>query len=217
MLNSYQEDLIETFNLFKVVATTEIGAFLDCGFSKDLFVPFREQTHKLKKGESVIVYTYRDQRTGRLVGSTRVDRFIDKACANLSPEDEVDLLIYDETDIGFKAIINNVVGGLLFKEEIFQPLVYGQKIKGYIKRIRDDGKIDLCLHKPGYRQMDALSQKIMDHLKVSGGKSKLTDKTAPEEIYRLFGISKKKFKMACGLLYKQRLIVIDQDGIKVTG
>ena len=209
------EVLIGTFHLFKVVSIVEFGAFVDCGFSKNLLVPLKEQRQKMYKGESFIVYTYQDERTGRLTGSTKIDKYIDEGQLHAAEYDEVDLLIYDETDIGFKAIINNTAGGLLYKEEVFQPLKYGQHIKGFVKKIREDGKIDLILQKPGHENIDDVSQKILKHLESNSGFSAISDKTPPEEIYRLFQISKKKFKIACGHLYKQRLITIEDKGMRL--
>jgi uncharacterized protein len=204
-----------TFDFYKVISQTAIGAFLECGSKKDLFVPIKEQGQKMEVGKSYIVYIYCDERTGRLVGSSKIDKFIDKAKMSIEVNTEVDLLIYHHTPMGYKAIVNNRVGGLLYKTQVFQPLKYGQKLKGYVQKVRDDGKLDLSLQKSGYQDIDSVSQKIIDHIKASKGKSNLTDKTPPETIYNLFGISKKKFKMACGALYKKRLITMDDKGMYV--
>jgi predicted RNA-binding protein (virulence factor B family) len=208
-----QEELDGVFDVFKVASVVQTGAFLDCGLVKDLFVPTHEQKLKMVRGNSYVVHIFRDEETGRLTGSSKIDKFIDQARLCVQENDAVDLIIYDHTDMGYKAIINNTNGGLLYKDEVFEPLHYAQSIKGFVKKIREDGKIDLCLQKPGYQKMDELSEKILNYLKSAGPKSKLSDKTPAEEIHSLFGISKKKFKMACGLLYKQRLINIDNEGI----
>ncbi|MCK4830345.1 GntR family transcriptional regulator, partial [bacterium] len=128
---------------------------------------------------------------------------------------EVELLICTQTDIGYKAIINNSHWGVLYKNEVFQTLEKGQQIKGFIKKVRDDGKIDLCLHKPGYEKVDDLSKKIIDSLKEHGGFISVTDKSSPEIIYKLFGVSKRTYKKAIGALYKERLITVENNGIRL--
>ncbi len=208
-------ELVGMFDFFKVVSITDFGAFLDWGFAKDLFVPWVEQQRRMKEGESYIVYIYCDE-AGRFAASARLDKCMGNAAVDVHDGDTVDLLICDPTPLGYKAIVNNAYWGLLYKPEIFQPLTYGQRIQGFVKKVREDGKIDLCLQKPGYAAVDALSDKIVAFLKKSGGSMELTDKTPPEEIYRLFGVSKKKFKMAIGLLYKERQIAIEHGGISLT-
>ncbi|MEI8012591.1 MAG: S1-like domain-containing RNA-binding protein [Candidatus Omnitrophota bacterium] len=205
-------ELVGLFDCFKVVSVTEFGAFLDWGFAKDLFVPWVEQHPRMKEGESYIVYIYCDE-AGRFAASARLDKCIGNAVVDVHEGDTVDLLICDPTPLGYKAIVNNAYWGLLYKQEIFQPLTYGQRCEGFVKKVREDGKIDLCLQKPGYAPVDALSEKIIASLQKSGGSMDLTDKTPPEEIYHLFGVSKKKFKMAIGLLYKERRIAIENGGI----
>jgi predicted RNA-binding protein (virulence factor B family) len=207
-------ELVGMFDLFKVVSATEFGAFLDWGFPKDLFVPWVEQHRRMKEGESYVVYIYRDK-ADRFAASSKIDKFLAEASVDVQDGECVDLLICDETPLGYKAVVNNAYWGLLYKQEVFQPLHYGQRLEGFVKKIRVDGKIDLCLQKPGYEPVDSLSKKILAHLKVSGGSSALTDKTPPEDIYQFFGVSKKKFKMAVGLLYKERLIVIEKSGLKL--
>ncbi len=207
--------LVGMFDLFKVVSVTDFGAFLDWGFPKDLFVPWVEQHRKMKEGESYIVYIYQDEKE-RFAGSSKLDKFLSAAAVDVKDGSTVDLLICDETPLGYKAVVNNAYWGLLYKQEVFQPLQYGQRLEGFVKKVRQDGKIDLCLQKPGYAPVGSLSERILAHLKASGGSSALTDKTPPEEIYRLFAVSKKKFKMAVGLLYKERAIVIEKDRISLT-
>lgn len=207
--------LVGMFDLFKVVSATEFGAFLDWGFPKDLFVPWVEQHRRMKEGESYVVYIYRDK-ADRFAASSKLDKFLAEASVDVKDGDTVDLLICDETPLGYKAVVNNAYWGLLYKQEVFQPLRYGQRLEGFVKKVRVDGKIDLSLQKPGYEPVGSLSEKILAHLKASGGSSTLTDKTPPEEIYQLFGVSKKKFKMAIGLLYKERLIAIEKSGIRLT-
>jgi len=144
-----------------------------------------------------------------------LDTLPDKKAIGFLEGQSVELVIGEETDLGYKAMINNSQWGMLYRNEVFQPLRKGQQIKGFIKKVRDDGKIDLCLQKPGYEKVDEVSEKIIDKLKASGGFVSVTDKSRPEIIYSLFGISKKTYKKAIGSLYKKRLIIIENEGIKL--
>jgi uncharacterized protein len=207
--------LVGTFDLYKVIQTTDIGAFLASGSDKDLFVPIMEQAQKMKVGGTYVVHIYYDKKKDRIAGSSKIDRYIDKAKLKIDVGTEVDLIIYDQTEMGYKAIVNNRVGGLLYKNQTFQSLKYAQKLKGFVQKVREDGKLDLTLQKSGRIDRDKISQKILDYIKKSGGNCNLTDKTPPETIYKIFGISKKKFKIACGALYKQRLITITDKGISL--
>ena len=209
------ESFVGHFHLFEVVSVTEFGAFLAWGFPKDLFVPWVEQKRQMKVGESFIVYVYQDQKTGRLAGSSKINKFLNARPVDLCENQPVDLLICHQTDMGYNAIVNDAFWGLLYKTEVFQTLSYGQRIKGFVRKVRADGKIDLCLQRPGYHAVDGLSGMILEHLKGHGGMSPLTDKTPPEKIYQLFGVSKKKFKMAVGLLFKERRILIEKDQIRL--
>ena len=206
---------VGTFSVLEAISVVEIGAFMDWGFSKDLFVPGNEQKEKIAQGELCIVYIYRDAKTGRIAASTKLDKYLDKRPVNFKENDKVKALIANSTDLGYKAIINHTHWGLLYKEEVFQPLHYGQTVEAFVKKIRPDGKIDLCLQNSEHQSMDDLFKKIMDHLKASKGSSTLTDKTPVHTIYALFGVSKKKFKMAIGMLYKKKLITISDQGIKL--
>ncbi len=210
--------LVGTCDVFKVVSVIPSGAFLYCGIEKDLFVPIGEQLKIMKEGETNLVYIYRDEKTGRIAGSSKLNKYLyDDAPEGMMEGDAVRLIIYTQTEMGYKAVVEHDSWGLLYKNEIFQDLAIGQKINGYIKKIRPDGRIDLCLQKPGYISIvPDLSEKILAHLKAAGGRAAFTDKTPPEEIYRLFGVSKKKFKMAVGTLYKQRRLVIEPSGIKLS-
>ena len=144
-----------------------------------------------------------------------MDNLPDKQAIGFHEGQSVDLVIGEETDLGYKAMINNSQWGMLYKNEVFQLLRKGQQIKGFIKKVRDDGKIDLCLQKPGYEKVDEVSEKIIDKLKASGGFVSVTDKSRPEIIYSLFGVSKKTYKKAIGSLYRKRLIIIENEGIKL--
>lgn len=203
------------FAVLRVVSLEPVGAFLDWGLPKDLFLPFREQTRELQVGHEIIVYLYTDN-TGRTSSSMRLEKFLDKDTSVYSIEQKVDLLIIGKTDLGYKAIINGKHLGIIYNNEVFQDIRYADKMPGYIKKIREDGKIDLILQPFGNKGADDLGQKILDLLKEKGGFLPLTDKTSPEEIYDLFGVSKKKYKMALGGIYKKKLITIAPDGIKLT-
>jgi predicted RNA-binding protein (virulence factor B family) len=203
------------FALLKVASLTPVGAFLDWGLKKDLLVPFREQKQKMEEGNSYFVYVYLDEKSNRIVASSRLGRFLDKETIAFREGQPVDLLIFNRTAIGYTAIINNSRRGMLYKNEIFQPLTAGQRITGFIKKVRPDGKIDLCLQKQGRDKIDEVAGKIMATLKKNRGFIPITDKSPPDEIYRLFGASKKTYKKAIGALYKDRLIVIEHTGIRL--
>ncbi|WP_413291392.1 S1 RNA-binding domain-containing protein [Bdellovibrio sp. HCB337] len=200
----------------KVVGTSSVGAFLDWGLPKDLFLPFAEQNGHLRVGDTVIVYLYLDN-TNRIASSMRLDRKVNKEPAEYEAGQSVDLLIVDKTDLGYKALINNQHWGMIYTNEVFQPLKYGQKTQGFIKEIRpSDGKIDLRLYKTGHQGGDEIATRILEMLqKADGGFLAINDKTSAEKIYELFGASKKKYKIALGGLYKKRLITITDDGIRL--
>ncbi len=202
------------FALLRVIAVESVGAFMDWGLTKDLLVPFREQKLPLSIGRSYIVRAYLDNKTDRIVASTKLDRFLDKTPADYEAGEEVDLLITRRTDLGYNAIINGSHWGVLYKNQVFQRLDVGQEITGYINKMRGDDKIDLLLEKPGYEKVDGMAGEILDLLKESGGFLSVTSKSTPEEIYSLFGMSKKNFKKAVGALYKQRLVILGDDGIR---
>lgn len=206
---------IGEFATLEVVDLKEIGTFLDLGVSKDLFLPFSEQTRELRRGEFVVVHIYLDK-MDRLTASMKIDTFLSKKPATYQTDQPVDLLIYAQTDLGFKAIINHQHGGILYNSEVFQTIHYGQKIKGFIKKVREDGKIDLILQKSGHlAAQDDIGPKIIEEIKKAGGFLAITDKSDADKIYSLFGVSKKKFKIALGGLYKKRLITIEPDGLRM--
>ena len=207
--------MVGDFALLKVVAVSSFGAFLDWGLIKDLLVPFNQQKQEMEEGKSYIVYVYFDEKSERIAASSKLDKFLDKQPVNFQEGQEVNLLICNQTDIGYKAIINNTHWGVLYKNEVFQTLKTGQKIKGYIKKIREDNKIDLNLYKQGYEKVDDSLNKIIDILKKHDGFIAVTDKSSPEIIYKMFGISKKTYKKIIGALYKKRLISIEKAGIKL--
>jgi len=203
------------FACLKAVAVSSMGAFLDWGLMKDLFVPFREQKLKMEEGRWYIVTVYLDPETKRLVASAKIEKFLDNLPPDYEPGQEVDLLIAGETDLGFNAIINNRHLGVIYKNEIFQPLRKGERVKGFIKKIREDEKIDLLLQKAGYAKVDDISMRIVEVLKKHNGFLPVTDKSDPDTIYELFGVSKKTYKKAIGSLFKFRLIDIEDKGIRL--
>lgn len=198
----------------KVIDVNAVGAFLNWGLDKDLLVPKPEQHRPMEKGESYIVYLKQDNQ-GRIIASSKIDYFLDKSTAHFKPGEEVNLLIANNTPLGRKVIINNSHWGLIHSGDIFQTLIYGQKIKGYINKIRDGGKIDVILRQIGQNSINELAQHILSKLEQSDGFLALHDKSAPQEIQQLFAQSKRNFKSAIGQLYKRGLIDIEETGIRL--
>lgn len=196
----------------KVRATTEHGAFLDWGIAKDLFLPFNEQRRPVHEGlkESVLIYL---DNSGRLAASSHLDKHLTETDDGFEAWQKVSILIYQRTDLGFKAVIENRAIGLLYKDEIFSDIKVGQTTTGYIKRLRPDHRIDLALQPTNDAIKGDLSDDIIEYLKKHDGMSLITDKSAPEDIYATFGVSKKNFKRALSALYKQRRIVIEADRV----
>jgi predicted RNA-binding protein (virulence factor B family) len=207
--------MVGDFAILKVVATGNFGAFLDWGLPKDLLVPFSEQKARMTEGSAYLVYVFLDLQTNRIAASAKLDKFLDNTPPDYKPGEQVDLIIVEETELGFKAIINNEHWGMLYKNQVYQELEKGQKVKGYINKIRTDEKIDLLLEKPGFEKIDAISGKILHELKNNRGFLAVSDKSSPEMIKALLGISKKNFKKAIGGLYKKRLITFESDGIRL--
>ncbi|WP_417614710.1 S1 RNA-binding domain-containing protein [Oceanisphaera sp.] len=207
--------LVNQFASLKVVTTNRLGAFLDWGMKKDIFVPQRSQARPMEEGRHYVVYLYLDHE-GRMVASSRLDSFLSRELPAYKPGQEVDLLVAEHTPLGFKAIVDNQFWGMLFRSDISGRVPMGLSSKGYVKQVRDDGKIDLTLFKPGPGKVDDAAQAVLDKLERAGGVMKVNDKTDPDTIFRLFGISKGTFKKAIGGLYKQGRIVIEADGIRST-
>jgi predicted RNA-binding protein (virulence factor B family) len=199
----------------KVVSVTGIGAFLDWGLPKDLLVPFREQRVPMQVGRSYTVYVYLDEQTGRPAASSRLSRFLSETGEGFEPDQPVDLLICGRTDIGLKAVVNGTHLGMILKNDLLQPVKVGQRVQGYIKGIRDDGRINLKLQPGGQQGRDELAERILEALKAGGGILALTDKSPPEAIYRRFGVSKANYKKALGRLYKQHLIELGKNRIRL--
>lgn len=198
--------------LLRVVGIEPVGIFLEWGQPKDLFMPYSEQSYSLKVGQEVLVYVYLDQQD-RPCASMKIESFLKKSAQGLQEEQPVHLIILAQTDLGYKAVINNQFIGVLYRDEVFQSLHYGQNMQGYIKKIRPDGKIDLKLAQSGHLSAQDISPKILEMLKEKNGFLDINEKTAPEVIYDMFGVSKKKYKIILGDLYKKRLIRIEADGI----
>ena len=201
------------FALLRCNAVTEHGAFLDWGMLKELFCPFREQAFKMKKGGWYFVYCFLDEKSNRLVASSKTNQFLDNKELTVSQFEEVDLIVSHPSEIGMNVIINKKHLGLIFNDDIFQDLSVGDRLKGYIKKIRPDNKIDVVLGQIGYRNIEPNADAIMVELRDNSGYLNLTDKSDPETIKQVLKMSKKNFKKAVGSLYKQKLIEIKEDGI----
>ncbi len=207
--------MVEQCAHLKVVDVNNVGAFLDWGLPKDLLVPHSEQNGRMEVGRSYVVSVYIDDITERITATAKLDGWLNEEGIYFKSDQPVDLLICGRTELGYKAIINHTHLGLIYENEVFQTLKYGQRIAGYIKAIRDDKKIDLALQLPAKETRDELMENIISYLKKSGGTSKITDKSIPDVIYQEFAVSKKNYKKALGRLYKQKLITIDKDKIKL--
>ena len=192
------------------------GAFLDMGLEKDLFVPFKEQTTRMEVGEGYLVQMYLDELTDRLVGSAHIGKLLEFDDIELEVGQQVDILIGNETEIGYVCIVDNLYRGLVYKNQIFRPIKPGDHTTAYVKEIREDNKIDLSLEPIGVESIEPNAQKVLDALKSSGGSLPLHDKSNPEEIQSVLGMSKKNFKKAIGSLYKQRQIKILDSSIELT-
>lgn len=207
--------MVGDFALLKVVASKAAGAFMDWGLESDLLVPKSEQQEMMQEGESYLVYIFLSRKNNRITASLKLDKFLSRWPPKYQEGEKVDLLISAKTAQGYSAVINKAHAGMIYQNEIFQDLTIGQRLKGYIKKVRDDLKIDLSLQQAGYQRVDGVSQAILNAIQESGGKIALTDKSAPEEIYAMFGVSKKVFKKAVGALYKKKHILIVPDGIRL--
>jgi len=203
------------FARLKCVAVTGVGAFLDWGLPKELLVPFREQKDRMEIGKSYLVHVHVDPVSGRIVASTRIGRHLDLTPHSFKPGDEVDLVMFGKTPLGYKAIVNGTHSGLLFAEGVFQPLQQGEKTKGYIAAIRDDGKLDLTLHAPGRARIASLEESILTELQARGGYWSIGDHSSAAEIHDELGVSKRSFKQAIGALLRKRQILIEERGIRL--
>jgi predicted RNA-binding protein (virulence factor B family) len=203
------------FANLEVVAVNNVGAFLDWGLEKDLLVPFGEQKQRLEVGKRCMVFVYIDRVDKRITASAKIDKFLDQVPAKYQAGEEVNLLMGGQTDLGFKAIVNNTHWGVIYKDEVFEFLSIGSKRKGFIKRVRSDGKIDLSLKRPAPEQRDELSAKVLKELEKLDGYLAIGDKSPPDVIYKKFGVSKRIYKQTIGGLFKQGLITIEPKGIRL--
>ncbi|EGR2228407.1 GntR family transcriptional regulator [Vibrio parahaemolyticus] len=204
------------WGLMKIEGINQTGAFVNWGIKeKDLLIPFSEQRARFAAGQNILVYVYTDKASGRIVGTTKFNKWLDKTPANYEVNEEVDLIIAERSQLGYKAIVNGKHWGMIFPSDVFGKLFIGKKLKGYIKQVREDGKIDLSLQKVGVAKMDDLSSKIIDLLEKKGGFLPLNDKSSPEAIFDAFRTSKGTYKKTIGGLYKQGKIVIEKDGIRL--
>ncbi|MCR9939579.1 CvfB family protein [Vibrio owensii] len=205
------------WGLMQVEGVSSTGAFVNWGIKeKDLLIPFSEQRARFTAGQNILVYVYTDKASGRIVGTTKFNKWLDKTPANYQVNEEVNLIIAERSQLGYKAIVNGEHWGMIFPSDVFGKLFIGKKLKGYIKQIREDGKIDLALQKVGVAKMDDLSSKIVELLEKKGGFLPLNDKSSPEAIFDAFRTSKGTFKKTIGGLYKAGKIVIEKDGIRLT-
>lgn len=207
--------MVDEFASLRVASVTPVGAFLDWGLPKDLLVPFREQRIKMREGEWYVVRVYFDRTSGRLAASAKLDKFLDLTPPRYEVGETVDLLLCSRTDLGYKAIVNGTHWGLLFHNEVFTPLQRGQRMAGFIKEVRPDGKIDLCLQPPGQEKVGGLADEIMDTLRGQGGFLPLDASSPAEAVYARFGVSRKNFKKALGALYKNRLVRFADGGTRL--
>ena len=194
----------------KVVEINQVGAFMDWGLPKDLLVPYNQQQKPMQTGYSYTVYLYIDELTERITGSTRLEDFLDESPVSLMPNQAVELMIYGRSDLGFKAVIDGRFLGQLYQNEVFRPLHYGEKLPGFIKNVRQDGKVDLSLQLAPHLDRSSLVDSILAYLQNNNGVSLLTDKSPPDDIYAAFGVSKASYKKALGQLYKNRKILIEK-------
>ena len=204
------------FACLEVAWVNQFGAFLNWGLMKDLFVPFREQKMKMQKGKRYVVYVHLDEESYRIVASAKVEHFLSTEKPDYQPGQEVEVLVWQRTELGYKVIVENKFSGMLYHNEIFQPLEVGMRLTAFIKQVRPDGKIDLVLQKAGARKVDDFSEVLLQYIKDHEGFTPLNDKSAAEDIYDAFGVSKKTFKKAVGDLYKKRLVVLEAEGIRLT-
>lgn len=206
---------LNNFAFLTVKDVNQFGAFLDWGLEKDLLVPFKEQNSKMVEGGIYLVRLIVDEQTNRLIGTAKINRYLDEKPTNLEIGDEVDLFVAGATDLGQKVIVNNRYAGLIFEDRIVQPLEDGQTLKGYVEFIRQDGKIDISLVPLGIEKFDFFTERLLEYLNEHGGKIELTDKSDPDLIRAALGISKKSFKKAVGNLYKKKIIKLNDDSIEL--
>lgn len=213
-----EKPLIEVgeFGLLKAVEVNRVGAFMEWGLQKDLLVPFREQSQEIRVGGSYVVYAFLDNATKRIVGSTKLNKYVGNRIPRYSEGDTVDILAVHKTDLGYKVIIDNLFWGMIYNNDLFDPLSPGDRIPAYVKTVREDGKIDVTLRERGGERVFQLANRIMGYLRDAGGEMALSDSSSPEEIKAVFQCSKKDFKKALGYLYKKGKILIADGGVTLS-
>ncbi len=205
--------LIYNFAFLEVSEIAGIGAFLDWGLEKDLFVPFNEQKNKMERGVSYVVYVHLDELTQRIIASSKISKFISNEHLQVEVGQEVDLILFEESPLGFSCIINGMHKGLLYRNDIYKKVQIGDRLKGYVKTIREDNLIDLSLQKLGFKNVLSSTDIILEYLEENDGFLALTDKSSPDEIADKFSMSKATFKKSIGVLYRQRKVLIKDDGV----
>ncbi|MEG1580799.1 MAG: S1-like domain-containing RNA-binding protein [Bacteroidaceae bacterium] len=203
------------FAFLQVAWINQYGAFLDWGLMKDLFVPFREQKLKMIKDKSYIVHVHIDEVTYRIVASAKIERYLSDEVPPYAIDDEVDVLVWQKTDLGFKVIVDNNYSGLLYENQIFRSIRTGDRMKAYVEQVRPDGKLDISLQRCGKGRIDDFSEVLFARLTEAGGFLPFTDKSEADDIINHFGVSKKTFKRAVGKLYKAKKILLEEEGIKL--
>lgn len=203
------------FDYLMVNEVSAAGALLDWGIAKDLFLPSREQTNKLKADRSYLVYVYYDEQTRQVIATMNIDKHLGLTKPEYKMNQKVDILVAKENEAGYRVIVDNAHWGIIYHSEIFEKVKYGMRTTGYVKCVREDGRIDVALQKQGFRATDSISSLILDELKQNGGFLPFNDKTDSQVIYDTFGCSKKNFKKSIGTLYHQRQILIEEDGISL--
>lgn len=213
-----EKPLIEVgeFGLLKAVEVNRVGAFMEWGLQKDLLVPFREQSQEIRVGGSYVVYAFLDNATKRIVGSTKLNKYVGNRIPRYSEGDTVDILAVHKTDLGYKVIVDNLFWGMIYNNDLFDPLSPGDRIPAYVKAVREDGKIDVTLRERGGERVFQLANRIMGYLRDAGGEMALSDSSSPEEIKAVFQCSKKDFKKALGYLYKKGKILIADGGVTLS-
>lgn len=205
------------FASLQVQSVNQVGAFADWGTSKELLIPHREQAKEMEEGHRYIVHIYIDDKSGRIVGSAKLDKFLDNVPATYERNQEVDVLVWKPTPLGYKVIVENTHTGMIYTNQIFQPVHVGEHLRAWVKEVREDEKIDLMLQPMGFRNViDSAEAQVLRALHLRGGFLTLTDKSDPAEIAEVLQMSKKNFKKAVGALYKQQRITLEDNGIRLT-
>ncbi|TDB64645.1 CvfB family protein [Arundinibacter roseus] len=203
------------FAWLEVKEVNAMGAFLDWGLLKDLFVPFREQPQPMRVGERYVVFLYLDHQTNRLLASAKVNKFLENERLTVAEGDEVNLLVWERTDLGYNVVVNNYHKGLVYHNEIFQKIQVGDRLKGFVKKIREENKLDISLQKVGVERFEPIAEKILELLRKHDGFLPLHDGSSPDEIYAALEMSKKNFKKSIGNLYKKGVITFEETGIRL--